>query len=267
MTRMTDPLPLDRTDIDAELERVLDGTENQGLRVAREAIEAPEDRWYGQLVGATYAAVSDSASDDSLLSCAAAIELLRGYTRIRSRLLIQLTDDHPHSLTTDPGRALLAGDYLSTSAFTALTASPYPALEDGVEILATAFESITDAFFGTYPTATSANQEQVPVLDQTMGSLGAAATRLGASVAGDTQASRSKLATAGRAVATSHGIHRLLESDPGEAVVVLPEIDEAELRAYAETQRREAVDAHRDAASIDLSGLFSLAPGENTDAA
>jgi len=270
---MTDSVAPNRAAVEAELDRVLGDTANHGLRVARDVVEAPDDRWYGQLVGGMYAALSDSteekegAEESALAPAVAAIELLRGYTRLRSHLLVQPADERPHSRTPDPQQALLAGDYLYTSAFETLTSTPVLALDDGVEILTTAFGSITEAFARSHSTAASPESDQRSFLDQTLGSLGEAATLLGASLAGGPPVPRTRIAAFGRGAATAHGIDRLLESDPAAAVVVLTDVDGPELREHAARRRREAVDAQRALTSTaGSSRLRSLVPEARTNA-
>ncbi|WP_435101435.1 polyprenyl synthetase [Halarchaeum sp. P4] len=240
---MTAHGPVDRTDIDAELVRVLGDADTRGVDVAREAVEEPADRWYGQVVGATYAALADSPADDTVVAAAATVELLRGYIRIRSQLLTQLSDERPHSLTADPEIVLLAGDYLYTTAFSTLGSNPHPRCGENVAALSSAFETITDAFSRSTSDTAPSDDQVLAFLDRTLGSLGATATRLGASLAADDSVPRADVATLGRALGTAHGAQRLRTADPGSAAVVSPAMDESALREYAETQREKAMDA------------------------
>lgn len=263
---MTDSFVPKQADLDAELDRILGDTTNHGLRVARDVIEKPDDRWYGELVGVTYTSLSDAPDDElaeSLAAAAAAIELLRGYTWLRSQLLSQLTDEPPHFPTAGRQQSLLAGDYLYTSAFEALASMSNPALDNGVGILTTGFKSITEAFARSHPAAESAESDPRSFLDQTLGSLGEAATCLGATLAGDSPAARTQIAAVGSGVATAHGIHRLLETGPRDPVVALRNIDEPTLREHAARRWNEAVDAQEAfRTTADCGEELSLVPDE-----
>lgn len=245
----------DAVDLDAALAGALGEDGEHGLHVARDVIDTPADRWYGQLAVRTYTSVVDSPDIDVITPAATAIELLRGYTWIRNQSLIQLTEERPHSLTTDPERALLAGDYLYTTAFKELTAVQSPGLHESIDALRTAVSNITRSLARTYTESGPSESDQLAFFDATMGSLGEAATRIGASVASGPSVPDDLIASFGRRAGTARGIEQLLHSDPSDATVVPPALNEPKLQEYAAEQRENASNALHDL--ISSSGAVS----------
>ncbi|WP_201292957.1 polyprenyl synthetase [Halobacterium bonnevillei] len=237
---MTESAPGRPAQIDRHIERVLSDTDEVGLPLVRDVLPESSDRWYGLLVVAVYESLADSRDTEIVLPAAAAIELLRGYVRLRSRLLVRLADNHAHSLTTDRTSSLLAGDYLYTAAFSALpTLSDTPS-GDCFAVLTSVLETITDAFARTYAAAESTDHDQAMLVDDTAGSLGEGAALLGAVLAGIEGPNRRDVARFGRGLSTARQSARILDADPSEAIVVPPRFDETQLRALADRRRDDA---------------------------
>jgi hypothetical protein len=226
--------------IDRHIERVLSDTDEVGLPLVRDVLFESSDRWYGLLVVAVYDSLADSRGTETVLPAAAAIELLRGSVRLRSRLLVRLADNHAHSLTADRTSSLLASDYLYTAAFSALpTLSDTPS-GDCFAVLTSVLETITDAFARTYAAAESTDHDQAMLVDDTAGSLGEGAALLGAVLAGIEDPNRRDVARFGRGLSTARQSARILDADPSEAMVVPPRFDPAQFRTLAERRRDDA---------------------------
>jgi hypothetical protein len=256
---MTEADPVCPAQIDRHLESVLSDTDDAGLPLVHEVVDEPSDRWYGQLVVNAYVSVTDISDPETVLPAAAGIELLRAYVRLRSRLLVKLADNYAYSFTLDPTSALLAGDYLYTAAFSSLGSVPDTPSSDCFQILTSVLETITDAFARTYTPAGSADYDQAVFLDETAGSLGEGAAALGATLAGLDEPNRRHFERLGRRLSTARQIDRILDAPPREALVVLPEFDEAQLQTHAE-RRREDADQALDALSktVDVTCLRTV---------
>ncbi|SEO99681.1 hypothetical protein SAMN04487948_11025 [Halogranum amylolyticum] len=229
-----------RKSINARLDTVLSAADEDGLPIARRTVEEPDDRWYGQLVIGAYNSSGSTTDPEMVLPAAVATELLRGYCRLRSRLLIQLTDDRPHSFTLEPTSALLAGEYLSTSAYSSLRSIDHPALSDCFEVLSSVAETITEAFTLIKMQPTPPTSDQCAFFDMTAGSIGAAATVLGAILADVDGTRRDDLATVGCGFSTERQIRHALDPESKWAKVAPPAFDEQELRTHAKRRRDEA---------------------------
>jgi|GEM_PF-569138 len=256
---MTEPDPVRRSQIDRHIQRALSEEAAVELPLARETLHESHDRWYGQLVVTVYGTLSDRQNPELALPAGAAVELLRGYVRLRSRLLLRLTERHAHSFTLDPTAALLAGDYLYTAAFSSLGSLPDSRSGDCFEILTTALETITGAFARTHTPAGSTEHDRAMFFDDIAGALGEAATVLGATLAGFDGTDRRHLEQFGRGLSTARQIGIVLDTAPTEAMVVPPTLDEAQLRKRAD-RRRDDADQALDALSetVDVTRLRTL---------
>lgn len=241
--RMTDTDPVHPPKIERHFEQVLSNADKINPPLVRDVLQESPDRWYGQLVVSVYDSLSDRQDREAVLPAAAAIELLRGYVRLRSRLLVTLTDKHAHSITLDPTAALLAGDYLYTAAFSSLRSVPDPSSGDCFKILATVLETITEAFAHTYTPTESIDYDQAMFLDDTAGSLGEGATALGATLADIEKPVGQHYERLGRGLSTARQINYVLDTDPTEAMVVPPTFDASQFRMYAEQRRDDAIQA------------------------
>lgn len=240
---MTEPDQISSSQINRHIENILSETDEAGLPPVRETVNEPDDRWYGQLVVNSYVSLINTKDLGIVLPVAAGIELLRGYVRLRSRLLVSLADTHPTSLTLDATPALLASDYLYTAAFSSLRSVPATASSKCFEILTTVLENITEAFSRAYTPAGSTEQDQAIYLDGTAGSLGEGAAALGATLAGVDEPVRRHCERIGRGLSTARQISYVLNIDPTEAMVIPPTFDESQFRMYAEQRRDDAAQA------------------------
>jgi len=238
---MTDAHPVDPSQIERHFEQVLSSADEANLTLVRDVLEETPDRWYGQLVVSAYDSLSGRQDREAALPAAAAVELLRGYVRLRSRLFVTLTDDHAHSLTLDPTAALLAGDYLYTAAFSSLRSAPNSTPGDCFGVLTSCLETITEAFACTYTPPEST--EYATVLGETAGSLGAGAAGLGAALAGGDGPTRRHCERLGRGLSTAKQVNHVLDTDPSDAIVVPATFDEAQFRRHAKQGRDEAARA------------------------
>jgi len=192
-----------RTKIDRYLDTALERADERPL-AAVSTMEACPDRWYGQLMVLSYNAIADEPRTDAILPASAAIELLRGYCRLRSELFVQLADDFAHSLTRDPAAVLLAGDYLNSAAYTVFAETDYNQLEDAFHVFTDVSESLVEAFDTEYIRSV----DDYSFLDETAGSLGEGAAIIGATLAGVNTFQRADFATLGRGFSTAFHIRR-----------------------------------------------------------
>jgi geranylgeranyl pyrophosphate synthase len=240
---MTDTEPVHPSQIERHFKQVLSTPDEANFLLVQDVLDDSPDRWYGQLVVTVYDSLSDHQDREDVLPYAAAVELLRGYVRLRNRLLLTLTDKHAHSITLDPTAALLGGDYLYTAAFSSLHSGPGSSSGDCFEILTTALETITEAFARTYTAAGSTDHDHAKFLDDTAGSLGEGAAALGATLAGVDEPVRRHCERLGRGLSTARQINYVLDTDPTEAMVVPPTFFESQFRRYAEQRRDDAAQA------------------------
>lgn len=250
-----------RTNINRRLKTALESTDERPLELATATVDGSPDRWYGQLVVLSHAAIADKPTTDAVLSASAAIELLRGYCRLRTELLVQLGDDSAHSLTRDPANVLLAGDYLNSAAYTALAEAGNHHLEDALHTLIAVSESLMDAFDAKYVRSV----KDYSFLDETVGSLGEGAAVIGITLAGGNTAQREEFATIGRGFSTAYQIRRILDSDSDDTTpsIAPPRFDEHELRQYGARRFREAAQAlNRLADSVDVEPLQEFVTAE-----
>jgi geranylgeranyl pyrophosphate synthase len=230
-----------RGEIDRRLETALERADEHSVALAASTVDACPDRWYGQLVALSHAAIADKPASDAILSASAAVELLRGYCRLRTELLIQLADNRAHSLTGDPANALLAGDYLNSAAYTALAEAGNHHLEDALQALIAVSESLVDAFDAKYVRSVDDHS----FLDDTVGSIGEGAAVIGITLAGGDTTRKEDFATLGRGFSTAYQIRRILNADSDGAVPTIapPRFDTAALRQHGARHFREATHA------------------------
>lgn len=227
--------------IEARLRENLGVADSGCLSVAVETVHEPTDRLYGQLVAGTYTALAGTSDLDSVLSAAAAVELLRGYLSVRSRMLA------PHDKTFRFGevefdRALLASDYLYTTAFSVLTSSTDSGAEPQIEVLADSVETMVQGLARTYTPAGGGPVDPGAFIDDTVGSIGSGAVLLGATLANGPDFDRSLFDRFGRSVTASRYIDEILHSGSGE-VVLPPVVNVVDLYLHAEERRHDAMAA------------------------
>ncbi|WP_323192231.1 polyprenyl synthetase [Halostella sp. PRR32] len=230
-----------RAEIDSHLESVLKPADKDRLTAARETVDEYDDRKYGQLLMLSFESIATPASRDpgTVLPAATAVELLRGYCRLRSELLIQFDNGIAHSLTRDPMPALLSGDYLYTSAYSALSEINNAHLGACFETLTAVQESVIGALSTNYsstPTAPDCRS----FIDDTAGVLGEGAAVIGATLAGVDSTHRQHFATVGRGFGTGHQIQLTFGSGGGDVLSVFQGSEERELRQHAEKRLDEA---------------------------
>jgi len=228
------------SEIERRIKGELSDTDTAGLPLVRNILQESRDRWYGQLTVSVYDSLSEHNDYEDILPAAAAIELLRESVRLRSQLLVTLTDKHPHSLTLEPEAALLTSDYLYTAAFSSLRSVPDSRSGECFEILTVALETITETFARAYTPATSVEYDKAVFLDETAGSLGEGAAILGGTLAGLDESNHRHFERLGRELSVVRQIRLILDADPSEATIVPPTIDHGHLRALAERRQDHA---------------------------
>ncbi len=249
--------------IDTRIEAVLDDAEDYELPLVADALA--DDRWYGQLLIATYDAVTDADAADAPADAAAAIELLRGYCRLRCELLAEATDATSHLFTRQGTAKLLAGDFLYSAAYSSLRGSTHTSRDACFAVLTDTLDTITGTFAATYAMA-EPDRDPSAFLDDTAGELGASAARIGATLAGCDGPPVEDLARFGRHAATVY--QRATLTDSSAMRIAPPTVDEATLQAHA-NQRWDDVSADLDALSevVDptaLRALLDAIPGGET---
>ncbi|SER35451.1 hypothetical protein [Natrinema salaciae] len=244
-----------RAEIGTRLETALDAATGAYLTPARAAVFESDDRWYGQLAACSYAAVAGTSDDEAALRAATAMELLRGYHRLRGRLLGGLAETTPVGLESDA--ALLASDYLYTTAYSRLAGLDEADNKAGAAIRRLA--SVSAAMIETYANsdARSSTPPSVSVsfVDGTAGALGAGAAAIGATLAGTDDRHTDRFATVGRGFSTSRRIHRTLDGDDDVSAAGSAGLDDRRLRQHARRHRHDARRALR-----TLSAAVSVEP-------
>lgn len=251
------------TKIDNHLETVLEAADSGCLAAARATMETYDDRWYGQLLTVSYDSVAQrratTPDTESIMPAATAIELLYGYCRLRGELLVQVNDEIAHSLSQDPTAALLAGDYLYTSAYSTLVGVDDTHLGECFEILTTISETIIETFSTTSTGPSSSASDLSAFFDTTAGSIGEGAAILGATLADVDSARRDSFAKLGRGFATARQIHRSLDAETGTVNVASIVTNERQLRKHAEQRRDEARKALQKLSStVDMTAIRTL---------
>lgn len=245
--------------IDRRLEAAFEPLDGARIPVARATMEGDDDRWYGELLVRANASVTGSVDDGSVLPAAAAVELLGGYCRLRSELLVELADDAANSVPPDPSRALLAGDYLYSAAYAALGDVDDPARGACFETLTRVSSRIVATFGRSSGQSMAAQADFRTLVDGTAGTLGEGAALLGATLAGVDDAHRDGFATLGRGLGTARQLRRTLASEPGSVRIPAPRSDDPTLRRHAERRVAEAEDALRELSAVaDVTRLRPL---------
>ncbi|GAB7010732.1 HalOD1 output domain-containing protein [Halorubrum trueperi] len=264
---MTDTDCINSTEIERHIDQVLGDVDKFGLPLVRDVLQEPRDRWYGQLMISVYDSLSDNQNSETVLPAAAAIELLRGSVRLRSRMLVTLTDNHTQTLTQEPTTALLAGDYLYTAAFSSLHSVPDSRVGDCFKLLTTVLRTITETFAYTYTSDRSTDDGPTTFLDETAGSLGEGAAALGSILAGTDERNRRHVVQFGHGLSIERQINHILDADPNEAMVIPPTFDEAQFRMHAERRRddaNQALDALSKSADVTHLRGFSEATADTS---
>lgn len=248
-----------RAAIDRRLETVFETENDARVPAAREAVAEDEDRWYGRLLVRSYGSVADSMDSEATLSAAAAMELLRGYCRLRSELLVQITDDVAHSLTRDPTSALLAGDFLYSAAFTTLAEIDHSSRKACFEVLTDVSERVVEAFSRNYVRSTSTTASRRQLIDGTAGALGEGAAVIGVTLAGGGEPLRENFAALGRGLGAGRQIRQTLDAEGGSVRVAFLERDQHQFRQHAERRLAAATEALRSlSAAADADRLRPL---------
>lgn len=256
--------------LDARVGAVIDGNPvpdgDETLAAARAAVDVRDDRWYGRLaVAARDSVVGEdgheaAAEREGVAPVATAVELVRGYGRLRADLLSALHGDAEVTLAADHSTALLAGDYLHAAAFQRLHSVPVDSAPACVEALTGALGSVRATFDAASDRAGSGRQSEQPVVDGTAGCVGGVAATLGGVVAAADDREVDALAAAGRALATVHATASLLDAEDAVTLVPAHAVEESRLRASAHECQESAARALASLpASVDADELEALA--------
>ncbi|WP_135820155.1 polyprenyl synthetase [Halostella litorea] len=240
------PRPDPRAAIDRRIDAALAPDRGPGLASARAAVEGFDDRWYGRLAIRSHAAAAGAdgpdpgPAPDAARSAAAAVELLRGYCRVRGELLCRVEDD---ASPADVRSALLAGDVLYAAAYSSLGRLDAGSADACFEPLVAASETVVETFAASHARPTTADRRDL--FDGTAGALGRGAAAIGAALAGADADRRDRFAALGHDLGTARGIRSALGPDLS-AVPAAPEADERALRRHAANRLAEATRACRD---------------------
>ncbi|QCC57991.1 polyprenyl synthetase [Natrinema thermotolerans] len=234
-----------RDAIDERLEGTLETARGDYLLPARTAVVDRDDRWYGQLVALVANSVTDAPDSPSILRAATAMELFRGYSLLRERLLARLDTPGTEAVAWESNAALLAADYLQTAAYSMLGSLEGTAGGACIERLATVserlVETLADADFDSQPTPAAYRS----FVDGTAGALGRGAADIGATLAAVDDRQRGRFETVGRGGSVERRIRDDVATDtvssrPGPRVR-----DDRQLRRYARAQHADATRALR----------------------
>ena len=233
------PIAERRDTIDRRLEVALGSVDDSSLALATSTIDSYSDRWYGQLVTLSYAAIADQPITDAVLSASAAVELLRGYCQLRSELFNRPHASLSNPLTRDPANMLLAGDYLNSTAYTVFCQADNQQFEDALKAIIEVSKLLIDAFNTTQTQSIDA----CTFLDETVGCLGEGAAIIGAKLAGSNTALDENFGNLGRSLSSAYQARRILELADRNFVSPIepPRYDESELRQYSECCFRGAM--------------------------
>ncbi|WP_313693267.1 hypothetical protein [Halorarum halobium] len=237
------PLAARRAAIDARIDAALESATANSLALARTTME--EAGWFGPLLACSYDSVADGSAADGAdaegaLLAAAAIELLAGYCRLRGELLVQLDDGVAHSLNRDPPSALLAADFLYTSAYSTLASIDHARIGACFDAFTDASLSIVGAFDAGGAGAEPSRTDRRPSIEGTAGALGETAATVGAALAGVERDRRDRFATLGRGFSTARRVRLALDSDVWPAHVGRPDLDDRRFVRSADRSRAEA---------------------------
>lgn len=245
-----------RDAIDDRLEAALETARGDYLLPARTTVVDRDDRWYGQLVALVANSVADAPDSPSILRAATAMELFRGYSLLRERLLARLGTPGTESVAWESNAALLAADYLQTAAYSMLGSLEGADGRACIERLATVseriVETLADADLESRPTPTAYRS----FVDGTAGALGAGAAGIGATLASADDRQRRRFATVGRGGSVERRIRADVATDTGTSRTDSPVRDDRQLRRYAREQQADATRALRSlSATADVASL------------
>lgn len=247
-----------REAIDERLEAALPPAGGSPLAPAREVMLRAEDRRYGRLLVASYrsyGSLPGARVPEPIPSAAAAVELLRGYCRLRERLLNRVDGVSPSDRA--PMADLLAADYLYTAAYSSLVGVDDDGLTVCVGMFTDVLNTIVETFDAAYARPSPAI-DHATYVDGTAGALGWGAAGIGATLAGADDAPRSRFADYGRGFATAYRIRLILASDDGTAYPSAATPDDR-LRRYAIGHFGDAEEAlERLSAGVDTDPLRTL---------
>jgi geranylgeranyl pyrophosphate synthase len=196
---MTYELSLDkrRNVIDNRLETALKSARVDYLTPAKTVIEEWDDRWYGQLIALVYNSVAEKPDTPSILRAATAMELFRGYYRLREQLLTQLSSSKSDSTMRDTNAELLAANYLYTSAYSTFGCIDDTAIRSCLEILTSISELIIETIADADLESTLSPSAYRSFVNGTVGMLGYGAACIGATLAGADDRQRQRFTTVG----------------------------------------------------------------------
>lgn len=253
MTR-TEMLSERRLEIDRRLEEALEQAGRNRLGPVRSTITERDDRRYGQLVTQVHDSIAATPDRETVLPAATAIELFRGYARLRAQLLCRL-DDEDAPVQWDVTSALLASDYLYTTAYSTLGTLEDDRLGSCFETLASASASIIEALGTAESQSTMTATDYCSLIDETAGELGGGAARIGATLADIDEPYREHVATVGRGFGTVSRIRFVLAEDTGALRTGSSSATVRQLRRHA-TRRLTEVDRALD----ELSPVADISP-------
>lgn len=231
-------------DIETRLKTILDDVNTPELALARKTVIETPDRWYGRLVAESSNAITPTVDSETILSAATAVELLRGYGRLRATMFVQLGGDQSSPLKVGSLPPLLAGDFLYTQAYSTLGSVVKPPLDDCFEIVGTVLDELTETFARTFVPG-SAETISPSFFAKTAGSLGNGAAVLGATLADSEPVRPDLFAQLGHRFGTVRGIELALESEATRKRLVSTGTSERHLEEYAEGTRAEGQEVLR----------------------
>lgn len=228
-----------RNTINQRLETALGSSDDHSVVLANSAINSCSDRWYGQLVALSYATIADQPITDVVLSASAATELLRGYCQLRSELLYQLHTSQRNSLTRDPVKMLLAGDYLNSTAYTVFFEAGNQQFEKALEALIETSRSLIDSFNATR----IKSFDTYTFLDKLVGILGEGAVTIAANLTGSNTVLRNEFTNLGRALSSAYHAFNILELEDRRSVGPIDhsQYEESDLCQYGARHFRGAM--------------------------
>lgn len=245
--------------IDRRLDSVVASAADAGIPLARSAVETAPDSWYGRLLVACADAGPASVDADASAPAAAAIELFRGYCRLRSELLgaVAAGEDR-QSAGEDPTAPLLAGDALFSLAYSTLADVEHPATHVCFATLARTSRTIVESFAATDGRRYVSLADHRDLLDGTAGALGRGAAVVGAILGGVEGDRREVFATLGRGLGVARAGRR---TPDGAGNLFHPSLDASDdaLQRHVTRRLAEADRARREVAgSMDARPLRPL---------
>ncbi|WP_139043025.1 hypothetical protein [Halorubrum tropicale] len=162
-----------------------------------------------------------------------------------------------NSLTRDPVKMLLAGDYLNSSAYTVFLQANDPQFEKALEAIIGTSKSLIDSF----NTTRTQPIDTYTYLDEIVGTLGEGATTVGAKLAGGNTTLTDEFANLGRALSSAHYAFNILELNEHKSVPSIEylQYDESELCQYGARHFRGAIHALNELPDfVDIEPLLDL---------